>query len=186
VDPSTANRNANGQSNGTHNNNSNVNANGSNGRSSSRPTSTPPARRNNNSNNNYNNNYGMENRTSNGTGGSSSFMSEPRTPQSSSEFPGNANQQNSSGVRRIANSNPPAFMVTVPEGISTGEQFPVTIRGQQLMVTCPPDARPGMSVRIVPPPLPPEQQQSQSNEQPRLRQRSSIERRTSAAGWCLI
>jgi hypothetical protein len=46
-------------------------------------------------------------------------------------------------------------MVAIPDGIQTGQQFPVTIQGQQLMVTCPPNARPGMSVRIVPPPLPP-------------------------------
>lgn len=59
----------------------------------------------------------------------------------------------SPNVRRIADSNPPAFMVTIPDGIRQGQQFPVTIQGQQLMVTCPPNATPGMSVRIVPPPL---------------------------------
>ena len=61
----------------------------------------------------------------------------------------------SPNVRRIADTNPPAYMVAIPDGIQTGQQFPVTIQGQQLMVTCPPNARPGMSVRIVPPPLPP-------------------------------
>jgi hypothetical protein len=45
-------------------------------------------------------------------------------------------------------------MVTIPEGVRGGQQFPVTIQGQQLMVTCPQNARPGMSVRIVPPPPP--------------------------------
>lgn len=47
-----------------------------------------------------------------------------------------------------------AYMVTIPEGVRGGQQFPVTIQGQQLMVTCPANARPGMSVRIVPPPPP--------------------------------
>ncbi len=49
---------------------------------------------------------------------------------------------------------PPAYMVTIPEGIRGGSQFPVTIQGQQLMVTCPPNAAPGTKVRIVPPPPP--------------------------------
>jgi len=47
-----------------------------------------------------------------------------------------------------------AYMVMIPEGVRGGQQFPVTIQGQQLMVTCPSNARPGMSVRIVPPPPP--------------------------------
>mmetsp|Transcript_29660 Transcript_29660/g.53632 ORF Transcript_29660/g.53632 Transcript_29660/m.53632 type:complete len:741 (+) Transcript_29660:238-2460(+) len=54
-----------------------------------------------------------------------------------------------------ANPNAPrAYMVTIPAGILGGQQFPVTIQGQQLMVTCPLNARPGMSVRVVPPPPP--------------------------------
>ncbi len=54
-----------------------------------------------------------------------------------------------------ANPNGPrAYMVTIPAGILGGQQFPVTIQGQQLMVTCPLNARPGMSVRVVPPPPP--------------------------------
>jgi len=48
----------------------------------------------------------------------------------------------------------PAYMVRIPEGIRGGQAFPVTINGQQLTVTCPNMARPGMSVRIVPPPPP--------------------------------
>jgi len=43
-------------------------------------------------------------------------------------------------------------MVTIPEGVASEEQFPVTINGQQLMVTCPSGARPGTSLRVVPPP----------------------------------
>jgi hypothetical protein len=58
----------------------------------------------------------------------------------------------SDNVRLIEGSNPPAYMVGIPEGTRSGVQFPVTIKGQQLMVTCPRNARPGMSVRIVPPP----------------------------------
>ena len=63
----------------------------------------------------------------------------------------------SPNVRRINDPNatgPPAYMVTIPDGVRGGQQFPVTIQGQQLMVTCPANARPGMSVRIVPPPMP--------------------------------
>uniref|UniRef100_A0A7S4II14 HECT-type E3 ubiquitin transferase n=1 Tax=Odontella aurita TaxID=265563 RepID=A0A7S4II14_9STRA len=56
----------------------------------------------------------------------------------------------------------PAYMVTIPHGVRGGQQFPVTIAGQQLMVTCPPNARPGMSVRIVPPAPPPGVQQGSS------------------------
>ena len=64
----------------------------------------------------------------------------------------------SPNVRRINEPNArgghAAYMVTIPEGVRGGQQFPVTIQGQQLMVTCPQNARPGMSVRIVPPPPP--------------------------------
>ena len=45
-----------------------------------------------------------------------------------------------------------AYMVTIPEGIMPGQQFPVNVQNQQLMVTCPPNARAGMVVRINPPP----------------------------------
>jgi hypothetical protein len=57
----------------------------------------------------------------------------------------------SPNVRRVEGSNPPAYMVAIPDGTLPGTQFPVQIQGQQLMVTCPPNAPPGMSVRIVPP-----------------------------------
>lgn len=65
----------------------------------------------------------------------------------------------SPNVRPINDPNnnpnaPKAYMVTIPAGIVGGQQFPVTIQGQQLMVTCPLNARPGMSVRVVPPPPP--------------------------------
>mmetsp|Transcript_4676 Transcript_4676/g.5928 ORF Transcript_4676/g.5928 Transcript_4676/m.5928 type:complete len:844 (-) Transcript_4676:425-2956(-) len=67
------------------------------------------------------------------------------------------------GVRSVASSpsSAPAFMVPIPAGIEGGQQFPVIINSQQLMVTCPPNARGGMSVRIVPPP----QENGPSNSQ---------------------
>mmetsp|Transcript_17158 Transcript_17158/g.48226 ORF Transcript_17158/g.48226 Transcript_17158/m.48226 type:complete len:300 (+) Transcript_17158:548-1447(+) len=64
---------------------------------------------------------------------------------------GNDIPPDSDNVQKI-NDNSGAYMVTIPEGVASEEQFPVTINGQQLMVTCPPGAQPGMSVRIVPPP----------------------------------
>ena len=153
--------------NNNNNNNNNTNNNrpseNGNGNPSSRDSfnsnaaSSATRRSYNGSGNNYDNNYGMENRTSNGAGNSSSSSPGPQTPLMSSEFRGsNGNSQherNSASVRAITGSNPPAYMVTIPPGVSTGQQFPVIIRGQQLMVTCPPNASPGMSVRIVPPPL---------------------------------
>lgn len=45
-----------------------------------------------------------------------------------------------------------AYMVTVPDGVRSGQQFPVTLAGQTLMVTSPPNARSGTQVRVVPPP----------------------------------
>jgi len=33
-----------------------------------------------------------------------------------------------------------AYMATVPHGVRSGEQFPVLVNNQQLMVTCPPGA----------------------------------------------
>jgi len=75
---------------------------------------------------------------------------------------GNANNntnnsllQDSPNLQPIQDGNqggPTANMDTIPDGIRGGQQFPVTIQGQQLMVTCPQNARPGMNVRIVPPP----------------------------------
>ena len=34
-----------------------------------------------------------------------------------------------------------AYMVTIPTGVRSGEQFRVMVNGQELMVTCPPNAR---------------------------------------------
>jgi hypothetical protein len=49
-----------------------------------------------------------------------------------------------------------AYMVTVPDGVRSGQQFPVTLAGQTLMVTSPQNARPGTQVRVVPPPPSPD------------------------------
>lgn len=68
--------------------------------------------------------------------------------------------------QQLAPGEQPAYMVKIPEGIRGGQQFPVTINGQQLTVTCPTMARPGMSVRIVPPP-PPENGIGTSLDRPR-------------------
>lgn len=43
------------------------------------------------------------------------------------------------------------YMVTIPGGVNEGQQFPCTIAGQELVITCPANARPGSQVRIVPP-----------------------------------
>ncbi|KAL7426589.1 hypothetical protein ACHAXM_000534, partial [Skeletonema potamos] len=72
----------------------------------------------------------------------------------------------------LAPGEMPAYMVKIPEGVRGGTQFPVTINGQQLMVTCPNMARHPMSVRIVPPPPPKNaqnidgRQQKQEQQQP--------------------
>jgi len=62
----------------------------------------------------------------------------------------------SANVTEISNQ-PGAYLVKIPEGIRGGMSFPITIHGKQLAVICPNMARPGMSVRIVPPPLPVQQ-----------------------------
>lgn len=54
-------------------------------------------------------------------------------------------------VKRIADTEPPAYVVTIPAGIAPGTKFPVNIQGQMLLVTCPVEAGPGKFVKIVPP-----------------------------------
>mmetsp|Transcript_50979 Transcript_50979/g.75645 ORF Transcript_50979/g.75645 Transcript_50979/m.75645 type:complete len:805 (-) Transcript_50979:602-3016(-) len=46
------------------------------------------------------------------------------------------------------------YTVIVPSNVNVGQTFTVTVDGQQLMVTCPENAGPGMQVRINPPPRP--------------------------------
>jgi len=43
------------------------------------------------------------------------------------------------------------YNVPIPAGVRGGQQFPVQIKGHQLMITCPANAREGMSVRILGP-----------------------------------
>lgn len=61
------------------------------------------------------------------------------------------NNLHSSNVSPIKDSDPPAFMVTIPPHVRGGQKFPVKINGVDLMVGCPQNALPGMAVRIVPP-----------------------------------
>eukprot|EP00934_Nitzschia_sp_Nitz4_P003544 Nitzschia sp. Nitz4//scaffold330_size19141//9624//12045//NITZ4_008746-RA/size19141-snap-gene-0.27-mRNA-1//-1//CDS//3329548160//3534//frame0 len=82
----------------------------------------------------------------------------------------------SPNVRPIQGSNPPAYMVTIPDGIRSGKQFPVTIQGQQLMVTCPPNARPGSSVRIIPPPPPQNVSRPPDSDAPMGRRNKPVEK----------
>jgi hypothetical protein len=57
-------------------------------------------------------------------------------------------------VSRMPNSNPPSFLVTIPDGVKPGQQFPILVQGQHFLVTCPMKARPrGTRVRIVLPML---------------------------------
>ena len=69
--------------------------------------------------------------------------------------PRDALPPDSPGVTKVddpEHKGPDAYMVEIPDGVRGGQQFPVTIRGQSLVVTCPPNATPGMRVRVVPPP----------------------------------
>jgi hypothetical protein len=45
-----------------------------------------------------------------------------------------------------------AYMVTIPDGVLGGQDFYVTIQGQEFTVTCPMRALPGTKVPVVPPP----------------------------------
>lgn len=80
-----------------------------------------------------------------------------------------------------------SYDIIVPRGIRPGDTFPVEINSQSIRVQCPPNARPGMTVRIVLPPginqppphsnmqhatdlnSPPEEISSQNTEQRRMR-----------------
>jgi hypothetical protein len=91
----------------------------------------------------------------------SSSGPDPRSPSLPPDSP---------NVERIEDPNnrggPSAYMVTIPEGVRGGQQFPVVVQGMELMVDCPPNALPGMSVRIVPPPPPPAEGTSPRPESP--------------------
>ena len=57
------------------------------------------------------------------------------------------NHRNSDGVEPMPNGG---YMVRIPEGVTGGQQFPITILGRQLMVSCPPNGSAGMRVQIFP------------------------------------
>jgi len=67
---------------------------------------------------------------------------------------GSNNEENSPNVQPVPGSDPRAYMVEIPTGVRGGQQFQVMIRGQTMRVTCPPNARAGLMVKIVPPPPP--------------------------------
>lgn len=56
-------------------------------------------------------------------------------------------RRNSEGVEPMPNGG---YMVRIPEGVQGGQQFPITIMGRQLMVSCPPNGSAGMRVQIFP------------------------------------
>mmetsp|Transcript_16230 Transcript_16230/g.18702 ORF Transcript_16230/g.18702 Transcript_16230/m.18702 type:complete len:786 (+) Transcript_16230:169-2526(+) len=81
-----------------------------------------------------------------------------RPPDQNDDMPRHMREQQNGGDSSSAPRPPSsdggsqtAYMVTIPRGVRGGQQFPVTINGQQLMVTCPANATAGMNVRIVPP-----------------------------------
>ena len=76
-------------------------------------------------------------------------------PKEDEQMKSRRNDLHGPNVTPISDTYPPAYMVTIPELICGGQQFPVKIHGHLLMVTCPANALPGMAVRIVPPSRPP-------------------------------
>jgi hypothetical protein len=56
-------------------------------------------------------------------------------------------------VSKIPKSNPPSFLVAIPDGTKPGQQFPILVQGQHFLVMCPMKACPRMRVRIVLPML---------------------------------
>lgn len=69
-------------------------------------------------------------------------------PQQSQE-----NMETTPGVRKAgsATAQGQPYNVPIPQEVRAGQQFPVMIQGEQLMVTCPANARAGMFVRIIAP-----------------------------------
>lgn len=70
----------------------------------------------------------------------------------------NANHGNTgerSNDNRNVGDNPPqpqAYNVVIPPNVGPGDTFPVSVNGRIVQVQVPPNARPNMTVRIVPPP----------------------------------
>ena len=61
----------------------------------------------------------------------------------------NDTPSDSSNVIRIPNVHPLQYLVTIPEGVRCGQQFPVVVQGRHLLVTRPPNS--ATTVRIFPP-----------------------------------
>eukprot|EP01036_Dinobryon_divergens_P010164 gene10164-13607_t len=63
------------------------------------------------------------------------------------------------------------FEVTVPEGVRPGQPFALIANGQRVMVTCPPNIRPGQKIRFQLP-IQLSQQQLEAIKNMRLKQLS--------------
>lgn len=72
-------------------------------------------------------------------------------PKEDKHMTNKRNDLHGPNVTPINDTYPPAYMVTIPDSVCGGQQFPVKINGIDLMVTCPVNGLPGMAVRIVPP-----------------------------------
>jgi hypothetical protein len=53
--------------------------------------------------------------------------------------------------KQIKGSNPPAYLITIPQGVRAGQNFLLSIDGRTLAATCPNQACPGTVVKIIPP-----------------------------------
>lgn len=100
------------------------------------------------------NNTSSHNRPRPGAGSSGASGNDSATPNP-------RNQRNSEGVEPMPNGG---YMVRIPEGVAGGQQFPITILGRQLMVSCPTNGSAGMRVQIFP-----GTDLAESNPQPRQR-----------------
>jgi hypothetical protein len=83
--------------------------------------------------------------------GQSLQITVPKEPKEEQRPQNNSLPPDSPNVTKVEDN---AYMVTIPAGVRGGQQFPVMIAGQQLMVTSPINAQPGTQVRVVPPPPP--------------------------------
>ncbi len=63
-----------------------------------------------------------------------------------------APSQPSSSSSSSPSRQPRAYQVVIPPNVRPGTNFPVLLNGQQIQVQCPLNARPGMTLRINPPP----------------------------------
>lgn len=111
-----------------------------------------------------------------GGGGAVRMNSQARMSNASQTISNTANQQQQQSQQQ----QPQAYNVVIPAGVRPGRTFPVSVNGRTLQVQCPQNARPGMTVRIVPPPSmssPPPGVQSATNlnRPPEERGRSEVQ-----------